>query len=222
VLGAIASHGYRRLVNLPAMTRELQALQEEIREASREVSYEKQTHPKAYRDKFNAAYYKLTGFWGESPAFIKASDYDRLQPDAPAQVPVQEQAGNTFRPFQQFSFQLRAPFVLLNKDREIALETEESEREILQPRIPSNEIRRVWHTETQLLLNACELGLKKIQERRSLDEPTLKSHLFLSSEHMPQFLESLKLLEEELLALRLEVQKTRHGYESLAAGGAGA
>ncbi|TAE46675.1 MAG: ATPase [Bacteroidetes bacterium] len=215
VLGCIASFGYRKMVNLTGMEEELENLREEITDASRKVHTETQTIPKIYKDKFNTPHYQLLGFWGETPVFIRASDYEKLRHDQMQHIPVYEQTNQTFRPFQTYGFLLKSAFVVENKDRDVGIETEEIEKEIITPQTPTAEMKKIWSSQAQLLLQTCEQGIKKVEERRRQDETSLRGHLFIDSAHTIHALDSLVSLHDDLISLRLEIQKTRHLYESV-------
>lgn len=215
VLGAIAGQGYRRLVRLGPLKAELETLQHEIKQGTQTVRHETVTVCKPYRDKFDTEFCLLQNFWGDTSVFIRQSDLDKLRVGQDAVfIPVFEQTGNTFRPFQTYAFTRKDEFTLENKGRTLPVETETEERETMLPRLPSAETVKIWNSQIQLLLSQCDQFLHRVEERRTLDAGALDGHLFVPDELARQSLESLRHLAADLMSLRVEIQKTRHLYDA--------
>ena len=217
VLASIARYGYRRLVPQEPLRAELSTLQAEIeRETTHryEVPVERLV---LHYDKQNSVFYSLPGFWGENnPAFIRQGDYEGLPDQASRAVPLLEKVGAAFRPFRTYEVGRRGPFHLQIADRAYGLETETQLEEQVEPRQPGPAFVRIWNNQTQLLLQSCEQMLAQVEQRRKADIPHLHTHLFLGDQHAAHILDSLDTLTQELIQLKLEIQKTRHSYESLA------
>lgn len=219
VLGSIATYGYRNLVNLQPIQSELKQLQEEIAEETKIVSYQKEDILKVYSDNKGNVFYKIDDFWGETPGFIREDDFEKLVEDKDTYVPMFEETGKTFRPFQTSDIRIKPPFTLVNKGRGLPMETETIEKEIVTARRPPNQTMQIWNSQIQLLLETCEKGLQKIENQRAKDEPYLSNHLFVEASFASHVLDSLNTSTDHLLNMKLEIQKTQHSYESIETGG---
>lgn len=215
VLNAIAHHGYRRLVPLIPIRNELETLREEIEAETFETSTEEVDQIQSFTDANQVTYYSLTGFFGETDGFIRASDWERLNPERGIHVPVLEQTGSNFRAFHTFNLKKVAENQVENKGKTWTLTTEQVERTVQKRRQPSPQLTKIWDSQIQLLISNCEAGLKKLEERRLADEPNLLNHLFVPAVHAQTVRESLATMTEELLNLRLEIKKTRHLYAAM-------
>ncbi|MEO1449136.1 MAG: hypothetical protein AAFV07_06380, partial [Bacteroidota bacterium] len=60
-----------------------------------------------------------------------------------------------------------------------------------------------------------EEGLKELEGCRKSDEPYVQQHLFIPPERGIHALDSLNAVTDELLTLKLEVEKTHHSYVTL-------
>jgi hypothetical protein len=161
------------------------------------------------------AYYRLENFWQDTQVYIHATDFDKLKPDQLVYIHILEQAGQIFKAFQTFGFLLKGPHLLENKGRDVQIETTEEIRETVIPQAPSYETRKIWDSQVQLLLEACNQGIKKAETRKSQDGQYLNTHLFVPYALAHQSLTSLDLVINDLTALKLDIQQTRHLYESL-------
>ncbi|RMG65189.1 MAG: ATPase [Bacteroidetes bacterium] len=216
VLDAITTYGYRRLVRQEPLREELAQLQAEVdRETNHryEVPVERLV---PHYDKQNNLFYRLPGFWGENDAFLRQRDWEDLPEKGPRTLPLLEQVGGTFRPFRTYEVRRDEGFSLLIGDRRQGIETETQLEEKVEPRTPAPELVRIWNNQTQLLLQACAEMIEAVEARRVQDAPHLRHHLFLIDPPTSHILDSLEGLTQELLQLKLEIQKIRHHYESLA------
>ncbi|MEO0472707.1 MAG: AAA family ATPase [Bacteroidota bacterium] len=219
VLGSIASYGYRKLVNIQPITAEMDALREEIERETRIVSFETVPVRKVYKDETGNGFHRVEAFFGDSPAFIRVGDANRLEEEGSIYVPIFEQTGSSFRPFQTYQVSLESEFVLKDKGRSLTIESGDEQREVVTPRLPSPETVKIWDSQIQLLMEMVEKGLKVIEDRRSADEQHLTTNLFVSREKAAHVMDSLETAKNELLNIKLDIEKTRHQYESIEAGG---
>lgn len=216
VLKGIEDHGYRKLVNLERVKEELEALQKEIYHGTHITQTEKVKQRKNYFDKAENVYHKVLRFWGaESDAYIRADDMGKLDDEKQVYLPIFEKSGKVFRPFQTYAVLLKSEFVLFNNQRELEIEAEEVDQETTLTRRPSDGTVRIWNTQIQLLLDTCEDLLEKIEKQKKLDEPYFGSHLFVDKNMGGHIRASAESVTNDLLNLKLDIQKARHSYESI-------
>ena len=216
VLGSIANFGYHRLVNLGPMRREVNDLWEEITAETRIVEEETVPILKVYRDRAGNAFYAMPDFWKEGTVFVRASDYEKLKVDKKGMIPILENGGKQiFRVFQTVPVVFHSEFVLNHKGRDVQFETQDETREIITEKVPTEAYRKIWDSQISLMLNHCEQGIKTVEERKKIDEPYLMDHLFVSDTLAEHVMDSLHTTTNELLNLKLEIEKVRHSYESI-------
>lgn len=216
VLGSIASYGYHRLVSLAPLRSELEDLQEEITNETQIVSEEIVPVIKVYRDRAGTAFYALPNFWKDGTVYLRASDYEKLKTEKKGVLPILEDGGKqVFRVFQTTPFEFQSDFVLINRDREVKIETEDETREVITPKAPSDAFRKIWDSQIQLMLEHCETGMQMVEGRKKKDKPHLHAHLFVDAALSAHVMDSLESMTNELLNLKLEVEKVQHSYETL-------
>ena len=215
VLGSIANYGYRKLVNMSPIVTELEALRLEIKEETQIIQKEMVSVRKTYSDPKEELFNRVANFWGDTDAFIRVNDFEKLIKDGKAYIPIFEQTGKVFRPFQTAEIILESPFVLSNKGKEMPVETEEEEQETIIPKVPSSATVKIWNSQIQLLLEQCETQVHELEIQRKTDSPHLKQHLFVDISFAEHAMDSLESAIKDLLNLKLEIQKTQHEYESM-------
>jgi hypothetical protein len=195
--------------------RGLEALRTEIREETQIVEKEQVEVKKVYRDKAGNAFYCLTELWTRSKGFIRVADFEKIQQEKEANLPVMEESGKVFRLSQTYPFSYESEHSLRYNERLVELETESESREKIISKPASEAHRNIWDTEIQLMLSRIDTGLQLVEERRAEDEPHLRPHLFVSATHADHVMDSLQATTHELLNLKLEIQKVQHSYESI-------
>jgi len=215
VLGCIASFGYRKLVNLSMLTEELDTLKEEIRSETQEVLIEQVEVKKVTKDDKGQEYYKLMDFWGESAVFIRTSDFEKVKKEEKAFIPIFEEAARSFRPFQTAEIEFKTDLQIENKGKESSFDTEQTEVEKVISKEPSQAMIRIWDTQIKLLLDTCEKQLEALEKQKQEDEVHMDDHLFLSEEYSQHVFQGLDQTMHDLLDMKLEIEKTRHAYESM-------
>ncbi|MEZ4828351.1 MAG: AAA family ATPase [Bacteroidia bacterium] len=216
VVKTIASFGYNRLVHTERITGELASILREVEAETHVTKFEKVKQRKIFHDKAENAYHKVFDFWGaDSSAYIRPEDLAKLEKDKLVYIPVFEQSGKVFRPFQTYGILLKSDYLIFHNQRDLKIETEEVEKEIRIQKKPSGGMIRAWNTQVELLLDACEKMLEKIETQRKSDEPHFHDHLFVSKSLSSHISASLDAVTNELLNLKLDIKKVRHSYESL-------
>ncbi|MEM7656979.1 MAG: AAA family ATPase [Bacteroidota bacterium] len=215
VLGSIAAYGYARLVPLEPIRQQLSKLQEEIQAETQEVLSEEVQIKKIYRDKAGNPFFCLTDLWSRSKGYLRLGDFEKVQEEGQANLPVMEETGRVFRLSQTYPFAYENDHQLRYQDRLIQLETEAEERETIQVRPASEGHRKLWDTEIHLMLEFCEQGLEEVEARKQQDEPHVSDHLFVENNYAEHVMDSLQSTTHELLNLKLEIEKLQHSYESL-------
>lgn len=215
VQGAIASHGYQRVIDLRPLEAELESLKEEIDQETHHIFEKEEEVPRRFRDEMGNEYVRLVQYWGEGHGYIKTSDFEKLNGEKPESIPVYEQTSNGYRPFQTIPFTQIGDFTLRDKSKDRNLDTKMVTRTVKEPKVPPAELQRIWGNQIMLLLEHCERGLMALEERKMKDEPHLAGHLFIPDEYAQQALLSLESTQRDLVNLKLEIQKVRYQYESV-------
>ncbi len=217
VQGSIANHGYQRLVDLRPIEIELEALKQEIDEATHHNYEIEEDIPKTFRDEMGTEFVRILQFWGDGHGYLRVQDYESLSKEKKKNIPVFEQTNNGYRPFQTIGFTLENPLVLLDKAKKREIDSQTITREIRETKVPPIELKRIWENQINLLLEHCERGLMTLESQKMDDEGHLRNHLFVPDEWGSHVLNSLDSTVRDLVNLKLEIQKVRHGYESVAA-----
>jgi len=218
---SVQDFGYRKLVNIPALLDELERLQDEIEEQTRFIQKKRIRQLKNYLDKNQKTFYKIEQFWGNDPAFIRSSDYEKLQAEGQEVfIPIFEKAGNHFQPFKTYAIKLLDDYTVVSKNKELPIETEEVEKEVVLRQPAPAQILHAWQREIDQLLHICDESMQELQRRKEVDQSHLSTHLFVDASCTQFVSKSLEQAATELLNIRLEIEKTRHSYESIEATGA--
>lgn len=213
---AIQSQGYNRLVNLSPIRNELESILEEVVKETQIIEKETVRQMKVYRDNMENDYVRIKNFWGEnSDAFARVEDLEKVNPEKIAYVPIFELAGKIFRPFQTYGVMRKEEFVLFNNQRELGIETEEVEKEKIIPKKPSIEMVRVWNSQIQILIESCEQFLAKVEKQKDKDQQYLHNNLFVEKELAAYAKAGMESTSNDIVALKLEIQKAQHSYESI-------
>ncbi len=219
VMGAIAAHGYRRLIQLAPIREELESLRQEIVNETQLVSQVEKVKLLIFKDEQKNRFLQLQGFFGkDSPAYVREVDWLKLQGDSQSYIPIFEPAGKGFRPFQTYQIKRKDDFVAIEKGREISISTETVPEEVVRPRLPNPQTIKIWNSQIGMMLNLCEESLSLIEKRRGQDEPYLKNNLFVGAALAAHVMDSLESTPHDLLNLKLEIQKPQHSYESIETG----
>ncbi|MCI4666934.1 MAG: AAA family ATPase [Bacteroidia bacterium] len=224
VLGAITGAGYRKLVNVQPIRDEMNILRKEIDEAIHVKHIDKVEEARTFKDEKGTSFVKAQRFWGDSDAFIQKEKWHELTEgnEEMTYMPIFEKNEGHYRPFQTMGVKKKGAFLIENKGKEYKIEAEWVDKERIEKQAPSDGLIKIWNSQIKLLLEICEEGIKSIEKRQDLDEPHLKTHLFVPKEHAEHVAASLTSTTNDLLNLKLEVQKTRYMYESITQGTAGA
>ncbi|MDX2249018.1 MAG: AAA family ATPase [Bacteroidia bacterium] len=216
VVKGISSFGYYRLINADRIREELEGILREVEAETHIIKFEKVKQRKVYHDKAENVYHKVFDFWGtDSSAYVRPEDLAKLDKEKPVYIPLFEQSGKSFRPFQTYGVLLKSEYVLFNNQRELKIESEEIDKESRTQKKPAEGIVRIWNTQIELLLETCEKMLGKIEVQKKLDEPNFHNHLFVSKNLSAHISASLDTVTNELLNLKLDIKKARHSYESI-------
>ena len=215
VLGSIANYGYRRLIDFNPILEEHDALRKEILEATQIVQRELVPVRKIYKDTKGEIFHRVANFWGDTDAFLRKSDFPKIEKDGKAYVPIFEATGKSYRPFQTAEILLTDTFTIINKGRELPIETVEEEQETIIPKKPSAGMIKIWDSQVKLLLDRCEKNVQLLEKQKQKDTPHIQSHLFVDVSFAEHVLDSLNKSINDLLNLRLDIQKTKHEYESM-------
>lgn len=219
VQSAILAFGYRNLLNIPALMEELERIQEEIKAKTTVVEHKQVKEIQVFKDAGGNAFCKLNKFWGNDPAYIRMSDYERLSGEE-AFIPIFEKAGKQFRPFQTYAVTMKSPHVLRSKSKELTVEVAEVEREVKHRKPASAQMKQVWEGEIRQLLSICDESLDELARRQAIDRSHLHNNLFVEKSLATLVTQSLEQAKSEIINIRLEIEKTRHSYENLEAAGA--
>ncbi|WNJ21263.1 AAA family ATPase [Pontibacter sp. G13] len=214
VEAALAQYGYRGLVPIRAMEQELSSLKEEILQSTQQVRQERVEVPKTYEDSRGEAYLRIPMLWNRGAVFIRRADFDKLG-EQQMFIPIFEQTAEGYRTFQRYGFSKVSPFELLAKDKQARIETEHIDQEKVDVLRPEANHLRLWNNQIDLLLESCDRAIEMIQAKKEQEEPLLTQHLFVDPAVAPLILDNLDRLTNDLLNLKLDIQKTRHSYESL-------
>jgi len=215
ILGCIVSYGYRKLVNLSILSDELQDLKEEIRSETQLVKLEKVQVKKIYKDEKGQEYFKADNFWGENAVFIRIQDFEKIQKEKKAFVPIFEEAARSFRPFQTAEIGYESELVISSKGREAPFDTEVTEKEVILNKEPSQGTMRIWDSQIKMLLDTCEKQVEALEQQKRDDELSMRDHLFLPDKYAEHVMRGLDQATHDLLDLKLEIEKTHHAYESM-------
>lgn len=215
VLGCIASYGYHKLVSLAMLTDELQDLKEEIRSETQLVKVEQVEVKKIHVDEKGQEYFKVEKFWAENSVFIRVGDFEKVEEEEKAFIPIFEEAARSFRPFQTVEIIYASELMIESKGQEFAFDTEEQEREVIISKEPSQGMIRIWDAQIKMLLETCEKQVETLEKQKKEDERHMKDHLFLSDEYNEHVMRGLNQTTHDLLDMKLEIEKTHHAYESM-------
>lgn len=216
VLGSIVAYGYRKLVDAQPLREELQTLRKEISLETQETRMEMISSPKVYQDNLGVTYYKLEKFWGTDPSYIKVEDFQRLGEEE-LFVPVFEKHAKNFRAFQNYGLKGGDDFSLLQKNKKVQVEKEEAEQEVSSPKVPDEAALKIWNRQIDKMMQMVGLFLEELERQKAEEFPMLDHHLFVEKNHAPYIQESLTNAVNEILSLKLEIEKARHSYESIGA-----
>ena len=212
---AIVTQGYRSLVDLSPLRQELSTLKEEVATKTtlveREVVREKVVYPDAQGEQF----YKVENFWGEDAAYLRISDFDKLKPDKELFVSVFELSYQTYKPFQSYSFLLKSDSELINKNKLFHLETAEKEKEKISTISPETSQTDAWDQGIQTMLDYTSQALQLLEERKRIDFGHFTKHLFVPTEKATYVKQSLEKASEEILTLKLDIERVQHGYATM-------
>lgn len=222
VCDAIAEFGYRRLVDIRPIETELEELRTEIEKETQDVYTREEEVMRRFRDDMGVDFVRVSKFWGDGPGYLRLSDLDKLKEGDPVGLPVYEQTGSGFRPFQTINFTREDRFTLQDKSRKRVIDTKTVEREIREEKTAPEGLKRVWNSQAELLLEYCERGVMELEVRRQTDQPHLEGHLFVPDTWAAHTLDSLEATLRDLVNLKLEIQKVQHQYESVEADREGA
>jgi MoxR-like ATPase len=215
----VVKHGYRALYDLTPVLKMLNELQEDIQTETQVITKEKVEEKIIHQDENKQQYFGLPLFWGEDTAYLRIEDYDRLSKEKEVFVPVFEKSYEKYRPFQSYSFIKLNSKTLLNKTKKYQLETQLGEKEIVTAKAPSKELIKSWNNAVKDMLAHCNTAIQILREREEIDLGHLRRHLFIGREKAPFVQESLKNASQEVLNLKLEIEKVQHGYQSMGKGG---
>ena len=215
VKGSIVSYGYKQLIHIESIQKELDSLQEEILKETQIVSIEKVKVVKVFKDQAEQEFVQIHNFWSEGNAFIRKADLVKFNNDQEAYIPVFEKTSRSFRPFQTYAFKRLDEFTFASKGKELKLETVEQDKEIIKPKVPSSVTTQIWDQRISLLLAQIDQDLKILGQRKSEDLAEAMDHLFINADHAKLIEESLKSSEHDIINLRLEIEKTQHQYAKI-------
>ena len=215
VLGSIANYGYRRLIDFSPIHDKLEALRKEILDETRIVKHEMVSVRKIHKDSKGELFHRVANFWGDTDAFLRQSDFPKIEKTGKAYVPIFEATGKSYRPFQTAEIVLTSEFTIANKGRELPIETTKEEQETIIPKKPSTELIKSWDSRVKSLLEHCEKNIQILEGQKQKDIPHIKSHLFLDASYSEHVLDSLNKSINDLLNLKLDIQKTQHEYETM-------
>lgn len=215
VLGSIAAYGYQKILNLGSLKEELEKLQEKIENTTRVVHLENITQIKLYSDKSNEEYAKVEGFWGSEPAYIRQDDLENLPSDEETFTRIFESSNNQFRVFRTFPLKREDEFTLHSKNKSYQLESEQIEREKVQIVRPDIEHFQEWNFHVENLLKTVDSTLQQLEMRKEVDSEHAADNLFVDASRASYVLQSLENAMNELLNMRLEIEKTKHSYATL-------
>ncbi|MEM6801827.1 MAG: AAA family ATPase [Bacteroidota bacterium] len=216
VLGCIASFGYRKLVNLSLLTEELDSLKKEIRTETQEVIVENIEVKLVHKDDKGQEYFRLRDFWGDSDVFIRVQDFEKVRKEEKAFIPIFEEAARSFRPFQTAEIEFKSELSIENKGKISQFDSEEKEIEKVISKEPSQGMVRIWDAQIKMLLETCENQIEALEQQKLKDEGHMEKHLFLEETCKEHVLKGLDQTTHDLLDMKLEIEKTRHAYESMA------
>ncbi len=215
----VVRHGYRALYELKPVQQLFRSLTEEIEAETQIVTKEKIEEKLIHIDENKQQYFSLAGFYGEDPAYIRIEDFDRLNKEKEVFIQVFEKSYEKYRPFQTYSFVKINSKNLVNKNKKYLIETEQAEKEIVSSRPPTAELIKNWDKQVKDMLAHCKAAIQILKEREEIDLGHLRRHLFIDREKALLIKDSLKKAGQEVLNLKLEIEKLQHGYQSLGAGG---
>lgn len=214
----VVRHGYRALYDVTPVLKVLKELQASIDAETQIVTKEKIEEKVVHTDENKQRYFGLPNFWGEDTSYVRVEDFERLSKEKEVFIPVFEQSYEKYRPFQSYSFLKVNAKTLLNKDKKYLLETQMGEKEIVSARPPSKENLKQWDSTVKDMLAHCKAALQILAEREEIDLGHVRRHLFISRENARFVQESLKNATQEVLNLKLEIEKIQHGYQSMGKG----
>lgn len=212
---AIVTQGYRALIDLEPVRQELKELKDEISTRTTSITQETVSEKVVYTDKQEAQYYKLDKFWGEDAAYVKLGDFDKLKKDKEVFISVYELSYQTYKPFQSYSFLLKSDAELINKNKLFSFETAEKTKEIVNIVPPTQAQIISWNKIVETLLGHCSKALTVLEERKRIDFPHINKHLFVPISQVAIVKKSLEKAREEVLNLKLDIERVRHGYKTM-------
>ena len=215
VTGSVAAYGYKRMISTFAIQEELDMIRQEVEQQTRIVKYELVERAIVHKDPVQNTYVRINNFWGDDPAFVRLSDFQKLNETQEQFVPIFEQTPKAYRPFQTLALRKVAPFSLLGKNKELKVESEEvEEKRIIQRQAPP-EVQQIWNRRLQQLTVRCDADLQALEAQKIYNQQTLKHHLFVAYAHAPAVSQSLRATMDEVYQMKLEIGKTQHSYESV-------
>ncbi len=214
VLGGISSYGYQKLLHLTSLRQEMEKLSNWIQKETKRVRKELVERIKRYKDRNDQAFAKIFQFWSnDQPAYIRMDDLKKLSTNQETFVPVFEQSNKVYRPFQTHPLTRDDSFTLRGKKKTYDLETEQVEKEIVEQKTPSDEVINQWTARINLLLKTCDEILLILEHRKKVDLEHGEQNLFVEHEHIKHIEQSLEASIQEMLQVRLDIEKMSHTYE---------
>jgi len=219
VTEVISKHGYRALYDLTPVEQLLSGLQAEIQSETQIVTKEPIEEKIIHTDEHKQNYFALPKFWGEDAAYLRVKDFERLLKEKEVFIPVFERSYDKYRPFQTYSFLKINSKTLLNKNKKYQLETRQAEKEIVSAKPPTPALLKSWDKQIEDMLAHCEAAIQILKEREGIDLGHARRHLFIKREWARYVQDSLRNAAQEVLNLKLEIEKVQHGYQALGQGG---
>lgn len=215
VKGSIASFGFMELARIRSIGKDLEELRREIKQVTQVTETSTVPQVKLFEDTQGEKYAHILEFWSENNAYILNKDLDSLSAEQEVFIPVFERSGKTFRPFQRYGFYKKGPFELYNRNKYVPVEKEAVEVEKIITRPPSEDHVSRWNRRTAVLIESVEKDLKVLEIRRTEELKHVAQHLFVPASNGPIIHQSIKKTIDEVLNLRLEIEKTHDSYVSL-------
>ncbi|MEM6631396.1 MAG: AAA family ATPase [Bacteroidota bacterium] len=217
VKGSISSYGFMGLARLRSIQQDMEELRKEIELSTRIAKKITVQRVKIYEDQKGLSYVHILDFWSENNAYVKLQDIENMGEDQDAFIGVYERSAKTFRAFQRYGFRKKNRFTLFSNGKPIPLETEAVEEERIELKQPNEDQQSRWNRRIQVLLESLDKDLKKLEAQRSEEMQHVAQNLFVPASMGPIIHQSIKQTIDEVLNLRLEIEKTQDSYVSLRA-----
>ncbi len=218
VVDTVRGDAYQGGLDLQLLKTELQELQKEIEEDTKETVDVLRNIPK----KYNNGLYKITGFVGEDnskddnmQAFIEKNKFEGLKKSSKKSAIYFGCYGSAMKYKKVYTVRKNAEDELVINNETYSIETEWKTKKEINCRKPSKANKDRWDHKIVKYNQFCKRRLLKIAEYKKRDMEHAVANLFVNSKFSDILFANLDSTSEQIDSLKLEIDKIKDSYESI-------